>query len=291
MALFALQLLLLAGIAAIKWQDKQKTGERQQDTSTAADLLIERPDFAAIKIHRNENRWQITEPCDIRANDQRIEPLLGALAGSAHQYAINEVDLDAAGLVKPLASVTIDHARIELGETDTSGQRRYIRRGNAVEFAPEWILSLVNGGLTALADLTIFEETITAIRHMEADSNTGSQTQDAIHENASAPANSDGGDDNSEKKTSAATGNRTDTELSTESIANWQALSARQILTWPEADAPTTTQRSQLAFSLQNEHELVLDVVSNASYTTLHFVDSSCAYIVGNSELPAGSHR
>jgi len=252
MALFALQLILLAGIATIKWQDKLKNGDPPQDTSAALDLLIERPDFAAIKLHRNDNRWQITEPCDIRANTQRIEPLLGALAGSAHQYAINEVDLDAAGLIEPLASVTIDHTRIELGNTDTSGQRRYIRRENAVEFAPEWILSLVNGGLTALADLTLFDQTIIAIQ---------------------------------------ATGHSMNGEFSPESIANWQALSARQILAWPQADAPAATQHSQLVFSLQNKHELTLDVVSNASYTLLHFDGSSCAYIIDNSELPAGTYR
>ncbi|MEE9320853.1 MAG: DUF4340 domain-containing protein [Granulosicoccus sp.] len=250
--LFVLQLLLLAGIAAIKWQDKQKTGELPQDTSTATDLLIERPDFAPIKIHRNDNHWQVTEPCDIRANAQRIEPLLGALAGSAHQYAINEVDLDAAGLLKPHASVTIDQTRIDMGETDASEQRRYIRRGNAVEFAPEWILSLVNGGLSALADLTLFEQTISNVRRTEVSS--------------------------------------TDEAFSTEFIENWQTLSARQILTWPQADAPMTTQTSQLIFSLQNESELVLDVVSNATYTALHFASSSCAYIIDTSELPVGTH-
>ena len=209
-------------------------------------VRIQRPEHPDILINKVNNQWLITEPCELPANSQRLTPLLGAVTPAPHAYNTSEVDMDAAGLIEPLASITFDKQRIDIGNTDLSGERRYIKRGSRVEFVPEWILSLANGGLTALAQLTIFPNTISAL----------------TLENSTAQ-----------------------TEFTIAQISQWQALSAQQIVTWPLNDIDEPAIISQLHVTTQ-EHTSLVALHQYPAYTAIVPNNAQCAFLVPNDAPP-----
>jgi len=111
----------------------------------------------------------VRAPCAVDADGARVEPLLAALAAGGAGYAAGEVDLEAAGLDEPLASVRLDGERVLLGGTDLGGERRYARRGGRVTLVPEWSLSLAAGGLSAFAGLAPFDSPPTRLARVGAE--------------------------------------------------------------------------------------------------------------------------
>lgn len=189
--------------------------------------------------------WTIIEPCELPANPQRLHPLLDALTPSAHSYAAADVDLDTAGLTHPEAVIELDGQRLLLGRTDLSGDRRYARNGDRVQFVPEWVLSLVEGGLSALASLDIFPQPLTGLEVKDAPGNDGE-------------------------------------------LADWQALTAVQIVTWPLQDGEQATASHELLARFGDydgqARKLALHVYP--SYAALRYENAQCAYILPVSSLP-----
>ena len=233
------------------WSDGQKN-DAVAPVTEATSIRIKRDGFDDIQLSRREEAWYIDAPCELPANLQRLEPLLGALAPGAHHYNASEVDLEAAGLIAPLAIVHINEVEHRIGNTDLNGDRRYVQRDNSVAFVPEWVLSLVNGGVTALANLEVFPRPLNSMRLVKAD---GSST----------------------------------TLDSAEQLVAWQALTAQQIVTWP---LPAEDENSQLeaAYTLQPDEQtdeaLALTVYENESFTALLRADEACAYILPVGSLP-----
>jgi len=169
---------LVALIAAVIVQDRRAANDGPvADDGTVSRIVIERPGQPAIMLERptaslesgaaNGTGWRITAPCALEALDARIEPLLDALADTALDYAADEVDLEAAGLIEPLAVVRLDGVATSLGGTDLGGERRYALRGRRVALVPEWTLSLVEGGLSAFADPVPLLDTPSGLRRLE----------------------------------------------------------------------------------------------------------------------------
>ena len=143
-------MVLIAAIATLLWyESKQRElihNKQLDKQNSLRTLVIKRPGKANIKIRANDDKWLIHEPCTVAVNQTRLQPLLSIVPPAAFSYAAAEVDLEAAGLINPLATVIVNDVRIDIGNTDLSGERRYIKRGERVEFIPEWILPLLNGG-------------------------------------------------------------------------------------------------------------------------------------------------
>ena len=166
-ALGATLALLLAGIALVLREERaERRGTLAGTAQGIARVAIERPGRVAIALERRDGDWRIVAPCALDALDARIEPLLAALAGARPDYAAAEVDLAAAGLLEPRATVTLDGEPILLGATDLGGERRYARRGRRVALVPAWTLSLLEGGLSALGELAPFATAPRALRRL-----------------------------------------------------------------------------------------------------------------------------
>jgi hypothetical protein len=268
--------LLLAGllviIGALMWHDA-----RQQDAGPAAQaapqsVRIQRPGFTDILLQRVvDDTWSITEPCQLPASGQRLEPLFGALTPAVHSYAAAEVDLDAAGLLRPEAVVYLDGEKVAFGHTDLSGERRYVLRNGRVGFAPEWILALVNGGLSALASLDVFPgpiETLVIEGHTAA---------------SQEPKSSD-----SAETTAVATVKPG--PLSKDRIDQWQYLSAQQIATWPLMDGEPSTGTLTLAVQMAGR-QTTLMIHEYPRFAAIRYEDASCAYILPASSIPEVDRR
>lgn len=155
--------LALAGVFAvllgvIGWLE---FGQKPAVTVASADItniVITRSGHADIVLAQESAEWHMTQPYALKANAQRIEPLLSLGTANFAGYDIAEVDMDASGLNTPGASITIGAREFQLGLTDAQGDRRYALVNNKVSFVPEWVWSLVHGGVTAFADLSVFDE-------------------------------------------------------------------------------------------------------------------------------------
>lgn len=148
--------LLLAGVIA--WMEFGSQSSSSHSAQAINRIVVTRAGHDPLELVRTENDWQITKPYLIKANTQRVEPLLSVGAASFEGYATSEVDMQAAGLEAPRASLTFNKRKFSLGTADASGERRYALVDEQVGFVPEWVWSLLHGGVTAFADLNVFDE-------------------------------------------------------------------------------------------------------------------------------------
>ena len=240
--------VLAASMFYIMWNDRQLSEPLDSNSlAQASALRIVRDGFPDIHLSRDGLSWNIDQPCSATANIQRLEPLLGALQPGAHQYTADEVDRQAAGLQTPEAIVYIDDVEFRIGQTDLQGERRYIQHDEVVEFAPEWVLSLINGGLTAFADPTLFLQPVDQLQITDEQGDTRIIS--------SAPE-----------------------------LQQWQTLSAQQVVTWPLPDnaiTPQNSTQSQVSTASQT-----YQVYKTEKLTALYAEDAGCAYILAPDSLP-----
>ncbi len=145
---------LLIGIGASVVVDRRTAAELDVPLvpEPPSRIVIARPGFADIVlVHGDEDAWRIEAPCSLAASSARVAPLLEALEAARAARDAADVDLAGAGLMPPVATLTVDERTLDIGGPDLSGARRYLLAGDAVGFAPEWLGSLVGGGMTAFA--------------------------------------------------------------------------------------------------------------------------------------------
>lgn len=247
--------MLIVGIATLIWSEsiKENAFKKEQGNlqNSLRSLEILRPGKVDIKLTAIDDHWKIQEPCNIAVNQKRLEPLLSIALPAAFSYDAKEVDLEAAGLINPLATIIANNQRIDIGNTDLSGDRRYIKRDDRVEFVPEWILPLLEGGLSALSELTLFQSPINSLR------------VDTLID-----------------------GQR----IISEDPTKWQQLSAQQIVVWPlDENAGASKQATlhpQYAATINSENaEKHLQVFMTTAFAAIVFEDASCAYLLPNDAL------
>lgn len=241
--------LLLLSVAYILWKERQPKLENQGANDLALSVMIKRTGFDDIALSKVEDSWIMNSPCRAQVNEQRLSPLLELLSSDINQYDIKEVDLDAAGLESPSAVVIIGDIEYRLGNTDLQGERRYVQHNNRVGFVPEWALSLVNGGVSALADLSVFNNS---------------------------PLKS---------LTVVVDGEPVRTIAEASELLLWQNLNAQKIVKWPIEGVTPEAFFSILTDDETNNQSLVSIFVTEA-YTALQYNGSACAYIITPDSLP-----
>lgn len=252
--------LILVGVLAlligvIGWMEFAQQVKSVQQADAIQHIVINRTGHPTIELMREEpvrdqSDWRITKPFSLTANAQRIEPLLGLGTASFDGYNTSEVDMSATGLASPGASMIIGEREFLLGNTDASGDRRYALVDGKVSFVPEWVWSLLHGGTTAFAELTVFN---------------------ALPENVYLKSNN-----NTESKAGSA-------EL-------WQTLQADKILPWPVENAQvigdqsadgTHTLHSSAAI---NDSNKLADIIEFQDVTVL-ITQPGFAFAVSNERM------
>jgi|GEM_PF-1125943 len=150
----ALVLCLLLGLIAWMETNGFKTGNNHEVINSITIIRAGHPD---IKLIGQADQWQMSTPYTLKVSEQRIDALKQLPNSLGEQYSLAETDLIATGLDRPQASVQLNATLYQLGNTDLSGDRRYVKSGDRVSLAPEWVWSLVHGGVTAFADLNVFD--------------------------------------------------------------------------------------------------------------------------------------
>ncbi|MFK8082181.1 MAG: hypothetical protein AB8B97_17980 [Granulosicoccus sp.] len=240
--------LLVLVMATIIWRDGKNWNQTQSTRIEADSLVIQRAGFDNMQLSKIQGQWEFELPCKLSVNEPRLLPLLNALTPGAFQYTSSEVDLEAAGLLSPEAIITINDVEHRIGITDLGGERRYLQRGDSVELVPEWVLSLVNGGMSALAQLEIFTEPMSSLT--------------VINDTAK------------------------DREITLpDELAVWQNLSAQQITSWPLPDMELTLDY-QLQAVFANGQARAYSVYQNNSLAAIVPKEALCAYILSADALP-----
>jgi len=163
--------LFLLLLIAIAWLEFGSAKKAPQTIAEINSITIKRAAQPDIKLVKNGSNWNMTTPYQLAANAQRIEPLLMLGTANLDGYDKTEVDLPATGLNNPGASVIIGSREFQLGETDVDGDRRYTLVDNKVSFVPDWVWSLVHGGVSAFCDLSVFmqlPDSVYLIDHQQA---------------------------------------------------------------------------------------------------------------------------
>ena len=82
---------------------------------------------------KNNQRWEITQPISVGANDFRINSLLKLLNAPIHsQYSIDDINLTDIGLEKSATTISFDGQEITFGIDNTATGLRYIQLNNSV---------------------------------------------------------------------------------------------------------------------------------------------------------------
>ncbi len=155
--------VLLTAALWVAHEDAEKNNTQAPSARDPRIIRIQRPERNDLVLQRESGTWGITAPCTLAVNQQRLSPLLEALNTPAASYPASDVDIESAGLTSPLATLILDDESIAVGGIDLSGERRYLQPGDRVELAPEWILSLVDGGLSAFASSDVFADVVTEV--------------------------------------------------------------------------------------------------------------------------------
>lgn len=150
--------LLGALVAAILWLELSPVEQRYAPNAEIQKISIKRDGHDTIVLDKNAGVWTLTAPFKLNANAVRIEPLLTLIPGNETGYSPAEVDMAATGLLDSTTSITLNNETIKLGKPGTDGDRRYALINEQVFLLPEWVWSLVHGGVTAFADLTVFTD-------------------------------------------------------------------------------------------------------------------------------------
>ncbi len=150
LGLYLLLTLLVGAIAYLLLFNKRDSSGSIVPIQDITQVRIERNGSDAIVLQRNDVRgWDFVEPITGTANAQRVEPLLSISTAFKTGYSTSEIDLAAAGLTEPAFTVYFDIHKILIGGPDYSEERRYAQHNDVVSFVPEWVNSLLNGGVAA----------------------------------------------------------------------------------------------------------------------------------------------
>jgi len=152
----AVLFLLLLGLAT--WMEFGKMRPTPHANANIESIIIKRTGHADITLVKTDSIWKMTTPYELIADSQRIEPLLSLGTASFNGYDQTEVDMSATGLSAPDASIIIGEREFLLGESAADGERRYALIDQKVNLIPEWVWSLVHGGVSAFSDLTVFTQ-------------------------------------------------------------------------------------------------------------------------------------
>jgi len=152
---------LIAAIGFLHWRD-QPLDAPQRLAENVHTITIERRDAETIVLQR-EKSWHITSPIQIAVNEQRIIPLMTVYTNPDPGYNIASVDLEATGLNDPEVGIRFNDYEVKIGAVAIEGGRRHALHGDRVRFVPDWVLPLLQGGVSAMADLTVWGNRLSAL--------------------------------------------------------------------------------------------------------------------------------
>lgn len=169
-----LNAVLLVIVAALAWFALRGAPEPSADAGapvaslTAAAVTrigIERDGHAAVALERVNNRWLLSAPLAMPADEFRVHALLGLLgARSQSGFRAAGNDLGEYGLEPPRALLRFDELTIAVGDTEPLSGRRYVLGDDQVHLIEDRWFSQIFGAPQAWADPSLLPEGAKPVR-------------------------------------------------------------------------------------------------------------------------------
>ena len=97
-------------------------------------IRIERTGEVAIIFTKHDGEWQMSAPYQVRANQVRIDSMLGLLTTrSFARLDASAADLEPFGLEPPRLALWLDDHVFLFGNTENLDKRRYVRSGDTIQ--------------------------------------------------------------------------------------------------------------------------------------------------------------
>jgi len=127
--------LILGGVVWFSIQDRQ-SDQRIPLTQLQPDqinlITLENQNGSGMRLERRGDNWAMQRPYKVTANGSRIGRLLEITRSRSASRFRSPENLTEFGLTTPLATLTLNQTRIEVGTTHPMNQRRYLRIGEQI---------------------------------------------------------------------------------------------------------------------------------------------------------------
>jgi hypothetical protein len=125
-------------LGALVWLSQEQPNEAKNVPLTALSpdqitlIMLENSNGPSIRIERSANGWEMIQPSRAKVNQTQIDYLLGITQAKSLRRFEAPQELKEYGLSPPLAVLTLNQTRIEMGSLHPMNQRRYMHVGNTI---------------------------------------------------------------------------------------------------------------------------------------------------------------
>jgi hypothetical protein len=103
------------------------------DPDSIQNIRVEQRDQEPVTLIKQEDRWSMTSPYQVPANNARVKAILRLLTVQSHaQLAVNDKDLVRFKLDPPQLTLRLDEYVFLFGDTEALDERRYVLSDNTV---------------------------------------------------------------------------------------------------------------------------------------------------------------
>ena len=153
-------LIAVAVLASLIFYTEEKSTElgllTRINPDSVTSINIQHNNKQASFLRQSDNRWKITQPVTIAANDFRINSILKLLAAPVHKrYRATEIDMEKIGLLRPDTVIKFDDVEISFGITNPATSLRFVRIGNAVSTIEDVYFPLLSSHFSSLVSLNL----------------------------------------------------------------------------------------------------------------------------------------
>jgi hypothetical protein len=126
-------------------------------------IRIQRSGHPQITLIKSNQHWQLLAPFRARANEARINLLLGLLSERVHsQFATHDNELlNQFGLTETSTVLSLDDQQFVFGGTESLSGRRYLLHNNTISLIDDQVSPLLNASAASFVDNRLLDNTKT----------------------------------------------------------------------------------------------------------------------------------
>ncbi|MFV2004389.1 MAG: DUF4340 domain-containing protein [Gammaproteobacteria bacterium] len=136
------------------------------DINSISKIIIKHNTNTTTIVKQQSDKWQITQPISIAANNFRLSSILKLINAPVHnKYALSEIDASSLGLDKPATTIQFDDESttygISFGITNPATNLRYIRMNDSIYTIEDVYYPFLSSNFSTLVSLHLLPDNST----------------------------------------------------------------------------------------------------------------------------------
>jgi len=136
------------------------------DINSISKIIIKHNTNTTTIVKQQSDKWQITQPISIAANNFRLSSILKLINAPVHnKYALSEIDASSLGLDKPATTIQFDDGSttygISFGITNPATNLRYIRMNDSIYTIEDVYYPFLSSNFSTLVSLNLLPDNST----------------------------------------------------------------------------------------------------------------------------------